>query len=326
MKRIFCIAAAVLLMAGGFFSPPVEARNAPDILPEQDFMQLGIASFAFLKVTQSARAAGMGDAYAAVTGDIDAMFYNPAGLASVEKFGYGFSYTKWIGDMAFYSGAVAYKTHFGTLGVSIMNYDVGDMEVRTIYNPQGTGEKIKGGASVVGVAYAWKATDKLGVGVRASYVQETLHQDNVSSMVFDVGTSFYTGFRSARLALSMRNFGPDTEVLSESQKFLMPMYFNIGSAMEVYGELGDPASLTLSFESAFAVDYEQRWHIGGELWLANTLALRGGYKFNYDGESFSLGAGIKGTFGGRKITADVSYTDFGDLLDAPIRLSIGGEF
>ena len=41
---------------------------------------------------------------------------------------------------------------------------------------------------------------------------------------------------------------------------------------------------------------------------------------------YSLGAGVKGTFGGRKLTADVSYTNFGDLLDAPIRVSIGGEF
>ena len=325
MKRIICIAAALALVAG-VFAPPLSARDVPDLIPAKEFKKLGIASFAFMKVTQSARAAGMGDAYTAVANDIDAIAFNPAGLSSITKFAYGFGYTKWFADMAFYSGAAAYKTRVGTVGVSFMNYDVGDMEVRTIFSPLGTGEKVKGGASAIGFAYAWKATDKLGLGLRATYVQETLHNDSMTSMVFDVGTHFYTGFRSSRLALSMRNFGPDTKVLSAEQKFLMPMTFDIGAAMEVYGEIGDPASLTVSFESSYPVDYEQRWHFGGELWLANTFALRAGYKLNYDAESYSLGAGVKGTFGGRKLTADVSYTNFGDLLDAPIRVSIGGEF
>ena len=325
MKRIFCLIAALLLAGGGFPSPPADARDVPEIIRSEDFRKLGLSSFAFMKVTQGARVAAMGDAFTAVADDINAIFYNPAGLGHITGLAYEFSYTKWLVDTAFYSGAVAYNTKMGVLGVSVMNYDIGDIEVRTIFSPLGTGEMVKGGATAIGVAYAWKATDKLGLGLRASYVQETLHNDTASSLLLDVGTHFYTGFRSSRIALAMRNFGPDADALNET-KFLMPIYFDIGTAMEVYGALGDPASLTVSVESAYAVDYEQRWHMGAELWLANTLALRAGYKLNYDEEDYSFGVGVKGTFGDRKITADVSYTHFGDLLDAPIRVSVGGEF
>ena len=148
----------------------------------------------------------------------------------------------------------------------------------------------------------------------------------MTSVMLDVGTHIYTGFRSARIALAMRNFGPDTKVLAADQKFLMPMNFDIGAAMEVYGTQDDPTYLTLSFESAYFVDYEQRWQVGGELWLANAIALRGGYKFNHDVEDFSLGAGFKTTFGERSVAVDVSYTNGGRLLSAPLRFSVGGTF
>ena len=326
MKRLFCVIVAVLLGGSLLWSPPADAKDSPVILRSEEFRKLGLASFTFLKVVPNARVAAMGDAFAAVADDISAIYMNPGGLGHIDGLAYEFSYTKWLVDTGIYSGAVAYNTPRGILGLSVTSYDMGDMEVRTIFSPQGTGEQVKSGATVLGAAYAFKATDRLGVGIRVNYVQETMHLDTMSSVVFDVGTHFYTGFKSARIALAMRNFGPDTEVLTSEQKFLMPMYFDIGTAMEVYGEKGEPVSLTVAFESAFAVDYEQRWHLGGELWLANTLALRGGYKFNYDQEDFSLGAGLKGTFGDRKITLDVSYTNFGRLLNNPIRVSLGGSF
>ena len=104
----------------------------------------------------------------------------------------------------------------------------------------------------------------------------------------------------------------------------MPLVFHTGIAMEVFGNLGDPVSLTGSFEGAFFTDREQRWNLGGELWIQNLVALRGGYKFKYDAETWSVGGGLKGTFGGRSIALDVSYSNFGDLFDAPLRLNLSG--
>ena len=96
--------------------------------------------------------------------------------------------------------------------------------------------------------------------------------------------------------------------------------------MEVVGQKGDKAYLTASLEGSFAVDFEQRWQVGGELWLLNALALRTGYKVNYDSDSYSVGAGLKGKMGKRYVTADVAYSKTVDLLQAPLRLSVGASF
>ena len=75
------------------------------------------------------------------------------------------------------------------------------------------------------------------------------------------------------------------------------------------------------------MDYEQRWQMGcgavvvGRRWLCAT-----GYKFNHDLETYSLGAGFKGNFGDRTVLVDIGYTNVGELLDAPLRFSIGGAF
>lgn len=56
------------------------------------------------------------------------------------------------------------------------------------------------------------------------------------------------------------------------------------------------------------------------------MALRAGYKFNYDIETYSVGAGVKfKPAEGKTIRADVSYTKF-DFFDAPVRFTLSGSF
>ena len=107
----------------------------------------------------------------------------------------------------------------------------------------------------------------------------------------------------------------------------MPLYFTVGGAVEAYGDKSGPTYLTVSFESAYAVDYAARWHLGSELVLARYLALRGGYKFNYSEETYSVGAGLKLPLpGGRSASVDVSYTQMGSLLNDPVRFTLSGSF
>jgi hypothetical protein len=66
--------------------------------------------------------------------------------------------------------------------------------------------------------------------------------------------------------------------------------------------------------------------------MLNLLALRAGYKFNYDSDAYTLGAGLRWKMGGkgRALTADFAYSglksDAGKFFDAPLRLSLGGSF
>ncbi|MEJ2051918.1 MAG: hypothetical protein P8Y60_19170 [Calditrichota bacterium] len=56
----------------------------------------------FLKVDVGARAAAMGGAYMMVGDDANAMFYNPGGIAFVQKdFDFFAARTEWIADIAY---------------------------------------------------------------------------------------------------------------------------------------------------------------------------------------------------------------------------------
>lgn len=312
MKRIYASILTLLLLV-------ITAADA-----QAGLKKLGNAGFTFLKVTQSPRIAGMGDAFTASAMDIHAIYWNPAGLAYLQRPSFALGYNNWMVDSKFYSGAIAARFGNHAIGLSIVSFTPDAFEETTIFQPNGTGVFIKDSDIAIGIAYAVRFTDRLSFGAHARFIQEKLYTDTNRGIDISVGTLFYTGFRSLRLAMALKNFGQDNVIIDDVA--FRPLIYNIGVAMEVYGDLGDPVSLTVSAENAFYVDYEGRIHTGAELWLYNVLALRGGYKFNNDTESYSLGFGLKYSLGERPFTVDFSYSDMGDHFDATYRVSIGGAF
>lgn len=297
--------------------------EAEEILNPEGRSKIKPSTFNFLKTTTHARIAGMGDAFTAVSNGMDGIVWNPAGLTKVDRFGYSFGYTQWLVDSRFVTGALAYNTRrWGVIGVSFVNFSLPDMVETTTQQPDGTGNMVNSGDLAVGVVYAYQLTDKLSAAASLRFVQSALGPETLSAVSVNVSSLMYTGFRSLRIGMNMKNLGGEQEIVSEKSE--MPLVFHTGIAMEVFGNLGDPVSLTGSFEGAFFTDREQRWNLGGELWIQNLVALRAGYKFKYDAETWSVGGGLKGTFGGRSIALDVSYSNFGDLFDAPLRLNLSG--
>lgn len=297
--------------------------EAEEILNPEGRSKIKPSTFNFLKTTTHARIAGMGDAFTAVSNGMDGIVWNPAGLTKVDRFGYSFGYTQWLVDSRFVTGALAYNTRrWGVIGVSFVNFSLPDMVETTTQQPDGTGNMVASGDLAVGVVYAYQLTDKLSAAASLRFVQSALGPETLSAISVNVSSLMYTGFRSLRIGMNMKNLGGEQEIVSEKSE--MPLVFHTGIAMEVFGNLGDPVSLTGSFEGAFFTDREQRWNLGGELWIQNLVALRAGYKFKYDAETWSVGGGLKGTFGGRSIALDVSYSNFGDLFDAPLRLNLSG--
>jgi len=287
----------------------------------------------FLKIGTSARAAGMGDAFTAVANDISAIYFNGAGLTHIKRLGYQVNYTKWLANTNLYSVAAAWNTGSSrgeVIGVSALVFKPEDMEETTTLQPDGTGQTIRYSDTAIGLLYAVKFTDKFSFSAKLNYVQEKMYTKTTTTVVFDLGSYFYTGFKSLRVAMGLRNFGPDKA--ADVTKYFMPLYYNMAVAGEIYGEKGKPFYITLDAESAFAVDYEQRYHFGAEAWIKDQLALRAGYKHNYDLEQFTVGAGVRQSFGGdRAVTLDVAYAPLKKqggikLFDPILRVSLGGAF
>lgn len=149
--------------------------------------------------------------------------------------------------------------------------------------------------------------------------------NEAGGFAFDFGTIYYPGFRSFRFGMSVRNFSPQLKYQEET--FELPLTFRIGAAMDVLDLVGGIPnnSLLISVDALHPRSYTERIHVGGEYWFRDLLALRGGYKFNYDEEGLSLGFGLKYPIAGINLRVDYAYTDFGVFTNVN-RITIGSTF
>lgn len=293
--------------------------------------------FQFLKIDVGARAAAMGGAYMMVGQDASAMFYNPAGIAKIQNsFDVFASRTEWIADINYHAaGLVKNLGNWGHVGISFITADYGDvLGTRVAATEKGfedTGN-LDVGAFAVGVTYARAFTNLLTIGGQIRFTGQQLGEsllsngetvkNDVDGLAYDLGTMFYPGFRSFRLGISVRNFSTDFKHQQES--FQLPLTFTIGVAMDVLqlmkeGEHNN--SLLLSVEGVHPRDFSERIHIGVEYLFADLIALRGGYKFNYDEEGVSAGVGLN--YSGFRF--DYAYSDLG-LFDSVNRFAVGFSF
>lgn len=295
----------------------------------------------FLKVDVGARAAAMGGAFMMVGDGATAMFYNPAGMAmmqhSVDFFS---SRTQWIADISYNAlGVVKNLENWGTVGLSVIACDYGDDIIGTRvattlagYEKTGT---VDVGAYAAGLTYARSLTDKFTVGGQIKYASQHLGssvlkeggkavKNEVSGFAYDFGTIFYPGFRSLRVGMSIRNFSGQFQY--EDTPFQLPLTFTVSAAMDVLDFIGEHESpLLLAIDAVHPRDYTERIHLGGEYWYNNMIALRAGYKFNYDEEGFSAGIGFKHTIAGINMKLDYAYSNM-DVFDSVNRFSIGISF
>ena len=255
---------------------PALAVKWGGVTGEYGVKKVNISGMQFLKIGQGARAVAMGDAFTAVADDINAIFWNGSGLVHVERVAYQLNWTRFLLDTQLYSAAAVWNTRSArgeVLGIAVTSHNPKPSKETTIYQPNGTGQDVIVHNISVGLLYAIKFTDKFSFSAKANYVQEKLYTVKTTGFTVDVGSFFYTGFRSLRIAMAFRNFGPDRK--SGDRAYLLPLVYNIGVAAEVYGEKGDPSYLTASVESAFFVDFEQRWHFGAEIVAAERARVAG---------------------------------------------------
>lgn len=338
MRKLFILLNLVLLL-------PVYSLYGQD-----EVIKAGKAGFEFMDVEISARAAGMGEAFTLIGDDANAIFHNPAGIAQMQDKQVDLMVCRvdWIAESAVDAlSLIANLGVWGNIGVSILNTNYGDDIIATVIDDTAaSGFRELGalelGSYAVGVTYARKLTDKFMIGCNARYAYEHLgasmfafddtrdstwmEENEASTIVYDIGTIFYTGFESLRIGMSIVNFSPALRYeysVGRTNAFELPLTFKMGAAMDVLDLFGEHPnySFLLDFELVHPRDYTKRYHLGGELTILEMLKLRAGYKFGYSEEDISFGAGINTG----NIKLDYAYSRFG-VFDFVNRISLGVGF
>ena len=299
----------------------------------------GTSSGTFLKIAVGARATALGESFVAVANDPTAIYWNPAGLASMQRQEVSFSHVEWPADIRYEHAA--YVMPVRRLGGSLA-FQLGvlstEIQETSELQPFGTGRSFFYSDVLFGAAYARRWTDKLLIGAGLKYLHEDLGSDvggpTTAAMLFDIGSIYYLGYGSVRIATSLSNFGsqlkpsghyvsPYSGETRSYDGFDSPTMFRYGLAFEAI-ERADQR-LTYSLEIDQPADNQQVIKSGLEWGWKRMFALRGGYNFNADALKLSTGAGFSGGIGPMQGSLDYAYTD-GGALGAVHRMSLGVRF
>ncbi|TFG94968.1 MAG: PorV/PorQ family protein [Calditrichales bacterium] len=315
--------------------------------------KVGSTSMQFLKVMPCARATALGEAYTVWATGAEAIFWNPAGLAHLDNMEISTTYVNWLFDSQ--QGALAYAQslgEYGAVGVQLQYVDFGEFEETTnarpyISNPENpgmTGNTFNPFSYVVGITYAKYLTDKFSVGLSMKYAHESLYNGDrviaqvkqgiyeevdtwANGLLFDFGIRYNTGFRSVHIGSAVQNFGGDVKYAKESNP--VPLLFRLGIGADLIGTEGLLMSgygehrLGAAFDIFHPNDYAQQMHMGMEYEFAGSVFLRAGYKFNYDYDGLTIGAGVKYAIEGLRLSADYSFGSMGSYLGNVQRISLG---
>ena len=303
----------------------------------------GTSIFTFLKIGVSAHALGMGEAVVALNQDAASVYYNPATIAQFQKTEFSATHVEWPAEIQFdyfsMSRAV-YKRHF--LGISAGILHMAPMMETTEYLPHGTGNYFVFQDRFFALTYGARMTDRFSFGITVKYVAENLAGYHMASSMIDMGTFYWTGYRSLRFSASLSHFGPqakpegtfikrildmdtgeEIEIESEFELFSPPTVFRIGAAMELYETMEQ--SVTASIQLNHPVDNAENISLGLEYTLYQMLSLRCGYKLNKEEVDYSFGVGVSGKIGNYILVADYAYTHF-QHLSPPKRFSLSLSF
>jgi hypothetical protein len=332
--RYGCVILAALAFAAG----PVRAQTG---IAPNNIERAGQSGWQFLKINGDARQAAMGGAFTAISaGDASAIFGNPASLADVKGYDVQVNVLRWVADIGHQSVAVAANLgDVGVVGASLAMLDYGEIP-ETINSPLAgggttplvTGSTFTANDFAAGFAYARKITNSLSVGGNIRWMRQTIAELSMNNWSLDFGTLYYTGFKSLRVAVTARNFGPDSrfggwseEFQTESDNVRMPLDFRAGVAMDFLDEEHSPHLLTVVLEGDHPNDGAEKFQVGVSYCFDKKFYLRGGYKFNYDVQHFTFGAGVSYPLGPCVGTINYAYVDFGELTQVHM-FSLGFSF
>jgi hypothetical protein len=245
----------------------------------------GETGLAFLKIGVGARAAAMGEAYVAVAQDASAVYWNPAGIANTPDFELHATHHEWISDARyeFLSAVQGLRGH--ALGAHVSLLHLGEFEGRDLSG--NFTESFRAYDFSAGLTYGRRVMRDVEVGASGKLLYEKIHDFDAVGFAVDLGFRYRTPIRGLTVGATATNLGPEMKFVDDS--FLLPAQARIGAAFRTRKLL---QGLTVSSDVRFPNDSDVKGHVGGELWVHEMVALRGGAKLGYDEEAGTVGLGL----------------------------------
>ncbi|HTR80087.1 MAG TPA: PorV/PorQ family protein [Bacteroidota bacterium] len=307
-----------------------------------DDSKTGTAGAEELLLPVGGRSIALAGANLANVDGIEAVFWNPAGVAIMQGDGEAtFSHMNYFADIGLEYGSIGFKAEgIGTFALSVKSLDFGDIQQTTEDQPEGTGVTFSPTFAVFGLTFARELTDRISVGVTAKYISEKIINTSANGFGFDMGVKYKFGpntpLNGLKFAVAVKNLGPqmqydgtdlDQEVVPPNSAanaqeeplrfttlaFELPSTIELGLAYDYMISPDNRFSIAGVFQNSnFGSD---QYRIGGEYAFNEIFFLRGGYTYApLEGSStnstiFGLcaGAGAAIDLGGVQARLDYAY-------------------
>jgi len=317
----------------------------------QDISRVGTSAAQFLKLGVGARAAALGEAAVTFSGDIVGLYWNPAGIASIDRTSVAVSRNEMYADLSYnFIGFVQPLGAIGSIGLSAIYLDSGEIEITDLTNPDGTGSYFSWESYCVGLSYSRFVTDRLRLGATIKYVREgtVAYHQKAHTVAIDIGSLLDTGVLGLKLGMCLSNFGGqmqlggaglevtdydrytnssgniDNNAYLKTEKYPLPLIFRMGVSTQLVGTEGqlmnsDKSTMTIAVDAYDPNDALLRSNLGIEYQWNNILSLRAGYRGlsvekdayeSYNTASYTFGGGIRYDFTFAHVQFDYAFSDF----------------
>ncbi len=286
----------------------------------------GTSALTFLRIAPSARAAGMGETFTAVADDVNASYWNPAGIANLETMQLSFMHMFYWDSSSYEYLAFAYPlSDKFKLGAHIAYLNYGSIDKTLAADSTVVGSFSPFDLVLAGTA-AYKISSALQAGVNIKLVTQTIDTDSVSVLAFDGGLLYEIPFileavggRDFVIGVALSNLGGT--VNGDSLPLTLRGGFSTKFGIQSENDLLVAATAYYPFDSGTLSE-----NLGAEFSLEKEFIIRAGYKFGYDAGSFTAGLGYRGSLSGMfNYAVDYAYAPSGNLGDTH-RISLGLTF
>lgn len=299
MKRTFVLSLLSIFLVGLCYGEDISDKA-------------GTCGLSFLKIGIGARPVGMGEAFTAISGDVNCLYWNPAGLAKIEGINLTFMHNRWFQEISSDYLATAFKIKENSIGVSLALNRVPDIEVRDkpTAEPIGTFDAED---LVFTLGYAKSLGGKFDLGVSIKGLYQKIYTYEASGLGFDIG-GIYVLDDKFQFGTAILNLGP--EMKFEEEKFSLPLIYKLGAAYKT-SEKRLNGNIILDLDLVKPRDSDLKLHSGIEYNYDKILSLRIGYQSGYDDKNFTFGLGL----GYEKYKIDYAFVPFGSDLGSTHRIS-----
>lgn len=301
----------------------------------------GTSMAQFLGIEPSARAAAMGNAGASLVSGIEAVWFNAGAIATLDRPAVLFSHGDWFAGINFnYAAAALPVKGVGTLFASVTTLNSGEIDVRTVAQPHGTGERYDVRDIAVGLGYGRRLSGRIATGFQINYVSERIWHASQEMVTFGIGTVYALTDSGMQLGAALSNLGTksrysgpalaiqydadpgvhgDNSALPAEQltdEFPVPLLFRVG--LSYPHRIGDRNQLLFSVDVLHPNDNTESANLGAEWNWNDALALRAGYQtmFQTDSElGLTLGLGLRGGLAENHFRLDYAWADHDRLAE-----------